>query len=127
MDVGLAPVSNAGAILAWSQSYERQGVFARRFAQAGQVASVEPVSAAPRMFRLRFAPGHGVVATLGAVAAGRIQLHDVAGRVCAGTEVPVGAREVTIDGTATLAPGLYFARHLGPEGAIETGRVVVVH
>jgi hypothetical protein len=126
MDVGLAPASNAGAIFAWSQSYERQGVFARRFAQAGQVAGVEPVSAVPRVFRLRFAPGRGVVATLGAVAAGRIELHDVMGRVCFGTEVPAGAREVAIAGTATIAPGLYFAQHRGADGSVETGRVVIV-
>lgn len=126
MDIGLAPTSGAGAIFVWSQTYERQGVFARRFAPDGEVVGVEPVAVAPRVFRLRFAPGRGVVATLGRVAEGRIQLHDVAGRVCAGTEVPAGAREVTIEGSAPLAPGLYFARHRGADGAIETGRVVIV-
>jgi hypothetical protein len=124
-DIGLAPTSGAGAILAWSQVYERQGVFARRFTGAGQVA-VEPGVVVAQALRLRFAPGRGVVATLGRVAEGRIQLHDVTGRACAGTDVPAGAREVTLEGTATLAPGLYFARHRGPGGAIETGRVVIV-
>ena len=126
MDVGLAPTSNAGAIFVWSQTYERHGVFARRFTQTGEVTAVEPGAAVARAMRLRFAPGRGVVATLGAIAAGRIQLLDVAGRVCAGTEVSAGAREVTIEGTATLAPGLYFARHRGADGTIETGRVVIV-
>jgi hypothetical protein len=125
-DVGLAPTSNAGAIFAWSQVYERHGVFAVRLTPDGQVTAVEPGAVVAQELRLHFAPGRGVVATLGAVAAGRIQLLDVAGRVCAGTEVPAGAREVTIEGTATLAPGLYFARHRGADGAIETGRVVIV-
>ena len=125
-DIGLAPTSDAGAIFAWSQVRELQGVFARRFTQTGQVTGVEPVVTPSRALRLRFAPGRGVVATLGAVGAGRIRLLDVAGRVCAGTEVPAGAREVAIEGTATLAPGLYFARHLGADGAVETGRVVIV-
>jgi hypothetical protein len=125
-DIGLAPTSNAGAILAWSQVYERHGVFARRFTGAGQVTAVAPLAAVAQALRLRFAPGRGVVATLGSVAEGRIRLLDVAGRVCAGTEVPAGAHEVTLEGTATLAPGLYFARHRGADGAIETGRVVIV-
>ena len=125
-DVGLAPTSGAGAILAWSQVRERQGVFARRFTAAGEVTGVPPGGPATQVLRLRFAPGLGVVATLGRVAGGRIQLHDVAGRVCAGTEVPVGAGEVTVEGTATLAPGLYFVRHRGADGATETARVVVI-
>jgi hypothetical protein len=125
-DVGLAPTSGAGAIFAWSQSYERHGVFARRFAPGGEVAGVEPGGTRVRPLRLSFSPGCGGVATLGAIAAGRIRLLDVAGRVCAGTEVPAGSREVTIEGTVALAPGLYFAQHRGADGAIETGRVVIV-
>jgi hypothetical protein len=125
-DIGLAPTSNAGAIFAWSQVYERHGVFARRFTGAGQVTAVEPGAVVAQALRLRFAPGRGVVATLGSVAEGRIRLLDVAGRVCAGAEVPAGAHEVTLEGTAMLAPGLYFARHRGADGAIETGRVVIV-
>jgi hypothetical protein len=125
-DIGLAPTSGAGAILTWSQAYQRQGVFARRFSQAGQVTGVEPGGATARALRLRFAPGRGVIAALGSVAEGRIQLLDVAGRVCGGADVPAGAREVALEGTASLAPGLYFARHRGADGAIETGRVVVV-
>ena len=125
-DVGLAPASGAGAIFAWSQVHERQGVFARRFTQMGQVTGVPPGEPAKGPLRLRFAPGRGVIATLGSVAAGRIQLLDVTGRVCGGADVPAGAREVTLEGPAPLAPGLYFARHRGSGGAVETGRVVVV-
>jgi hypothetical protein len=87
---------------------------------------VEPTPESPRVFRLRFAPGHGVVAIVGGVEAGRIWLYDVTGRVCAGVEVPAGALEVTIEGTATIAPGLYFAQHRGADGSVETGRVVIV-
>jgi hypothetical protein len=49
-----------------------------------------------------------------------------AGRACGGADVPSSAREVTLAGTAPLAPGLYFARHHGADGSGETGRVVVV-
>ena len=126
-DVGVAPTSDAGAIFAWSQVRERQGVFARRFTQGGEVTGV-PTGGVPaaRALRLRFAPGQGVIATPGSVTDGRIQLLDVTGRVCGAADVPAGAREVTLEGTAPLAPGLYFARHRGSGGAIETGRVVVV-
>ena len=41
--------------------------------------------------------------------------------------VPTGAREVMLEGTAPLASGLYFALHRGSNGAVETGRVVIVH
>jgi hypothetical protein len=125
-DVGLAPTSGAGAIFVWSQVHERQGVFARRFTQAGQVTGVAPAGPAMGPLRLRFAPGRGVVATLGAVAGGSLRLFDVSGRVCGRADVPSGACEVTLAGTAPLAPGLYFARHLGSDGTVETGRVLVV-
>jgi hypothetical protein len=125
-DIGLAPTSGAGAIFAWSQVHERQGVFARRFTRAGEVTGVPPGGPVAGALRLRFAPGRGVIATLGSAAGGRIQLLDVAGRVYGGTDVPAGAREVTLEGTAPLATGIYFTRHRGSSGAIETGRVVVV-
>jgi hypothetical protein len=125
-DIGLAPTSNAGAIFAWSQEHERFGIFARRFAPGGQVTAVEPAIAPARALRLRFAPGRGVVVTPGRVAGGRVLLYDPAGRVCAGADVAAGEHEVTIEGTAALASGIYFARHRGSDGAIETGRVVVI-
>lgn len=126
MDIGLAPTSGNGAIFAWSQVYERHGVFARRFTDVGQVTAVPPDGAPAGALRLRFAPGRGVIATLGSVAGGRIQLFDVTGRVCGGADVPAGAHEVTLEGTAPLATGLYFARHRGSDGATETGRVLIV-
>ena len=125
-DVGLAPTSGAGAIFTWSQVRERQGVFARRFTSVGEVTGVPAGGPVAGALRLRFAPGRGVVATLGAVTGGRIRLLDVSGRACGGADVPAGAREVTLEGTAPLAPGLYFARHRGADGTIETGRVVAV-
>lgn len=125
-DIGLAPTSGAGAIIAWSQVRERFGIFARRFIHAGEVTAVPPGVAPARALRLRFARGRGVIATLGSVTDGRIQLFDVIGRVCGGADVPAGAHEVTLEGTAPLATGLYFARQRGSGGATETGRVVVV-
>jgi hypothetical protein len=101
-------------------------VFARRFTQSGEVTAVPPGQPAPGLLRLRFAPGRGVVATLGAVAGGSLRLFDVSGRACGGADVPADAREVTLAGTAPLAPGLYFARHRGDDGTVETGRVLVV-
>jgi len=61
-DVGLASCGANGAVLFWSQTRERFGLFARRFGLAGQVTGVEPDAAASKGLRLAFVPGRGVVA-----------------------------------------------------------------
>jgi hypothetical protein len=125
-DIGLAPTDDGGAIFAWSQQIGRTGVFARRFAPGGEVTGVPEIAPPATALRLRFAPGRGVIATPGRVAGGRLRLMDVAGRACAAADVPEGVHEITLEGTATLPSGMYFALHRGATGAIETGKVLVL-
>lgn len=124
-DVGLAPTSGGGAILVWSQVRERFGLFARRFTPAGEVTGVPTVAAGTRTMTLRFVVGRGVVVRMDGAARSRVRLHDVSGRIRAEAELPAGAREVVFAGTASLAPGLYFARAISATGEAVTGRVVV--
>lgn len=114
-DVGVAGLRDGGAILAWSQSNQRYGVFAVRLNAAGLVTGVPPAAtpAAPRL-ALRFVPGQGVRASaaFGAAGEARLVLTDVLGRAVARETFAARttAREWTLAGTEALAPGLYFAR-----------------
>ena len=128
-DVGVTGLRDGGAILCWSQVHERFGVFAVRLNRAGLVTDAPPAAAAsaPRL-ALRFVAGAGLRASAMFAGTGeaRLLLADVAGRAVAREtfEAGEGPREWTIPGTASLAPGLYFARvQRGAE--VLTARVVV--
>lgn len=127
-DVALAPVGDDGACLFWSQRIERHGVYALRFNSAGMVTDVSPVAALAPRLSLRFAPGDGVRVRVGFAGAGeaRVLLADVTGRAVAREVFEAGAapREWTLAGTASLAPGLYFAQ-VTRGGEASTSRVVV--
>ena len=128
-DVGLASTGDGGAIFAWSQLIDRQGVFALRLNPAGVVTGVPPTAInGPPTLRMRFVPGIGVRALISSVPAGReeLSLHDVTGRVVARTSIAdaVGGDWV-FPGTERLANGIYFAR--GVSGGVKLhARVTVV-
>lgn len=128
-DVALSPTGDGGAIFAWSQYIGRQGIFAVRLNRAGLVTDVPPagVASAPSL-ALRFASGAGLRASAVFAGAGeaRLLVADVSGRAVAREtfEAGEGAREWTIPGTASLAPGLYFAR-VQRGAVVLTARVVV--
>jgi hypothetical protein len=97
----------------WAQVRDRIGLFARRFTGGGEVTGVPPsVGASLSLSGLRFVPGSGVRGLLripdGATA--RLTLHDVAGRRIMSEAIEGGARDHTLQDTATLPSGLYFAR-----------------
>lgn len=116
-DLGLTSTRDGGAIFAWSQLIDRQGVFAVRLNPDGVVTSVPPpapVQGQPSL-RLRFVPGVGVRALLASVPAGAevLTLHDVTGRLIARTSVDQAAGgDWLFPGTEGLPSGLYFARSL---------------
>src|SRR5262249_14475377 len=60
-DVGLTATGDGGAIFAWSQLIDRQGIYAIRLGQAGVVTGVPPapVTGGPSL-RVRFVRGEGV-------------------------------------------------------------------
>jgi len=111
-DVGLAPTATGGMVFIWSQSYERHGVFARRFESGGEVTGVDTrLVSIPGIRALHFVAGVGVRASVNFDSGGlaRLELFDIAGRKVAGGEARNGV-EVTFPGTSDLASGLYFAR-----------------
>jgi len=113
-DVGLTATGDGGAIFAWSQLVDRQGIFAIRLGTAGQVTSVPPtpVVGGPAL-RVRFVKGEGVraVASLAGATNVDLALYDLAGRRVAQvrSDATLGA-DVLLPGTRDLPGGVYFAR-----------------
>ncbi len=126
-DIGLASTADGGAIFTWSQSIDRQGVYAIRLDPAGAVAGVNP-SVGAASLRLRFVRGQGVLAVPSLPGAGRmaLSLHDLAGRTVSSAELDgAPGAGVAFPGTRDLPGGVYFARaHAG--GKELHARVVVV-
>ena len=112
-DIGLTATGDGGAIFAWSQSIDRQGVYAIRLGQSGAVTGVPPapVIGSPSL-RVRFVRGEGVHAVAGFAGSSRVTfaLHDVAGRRVASlaSDATLGA-DVVFPGTRDLPGGVYFA------------------
>ena len=123
-DIGLAATGDGGAIFAWSELLDHQGVFAIRLNPAGQVTSVPP-TVSPRAFRAWFVRGAGVRVAGGGAGAFSLRLHDITGReVARGESDAVG--EWTVPGTAELPSGVYFAKAT-VAGRTVQARVAVVH
>ena len=118
--------ATGGAIFAWSQLIDRQGIYAIRLGQAGAVTGVTPtlVVGVPSL-RVRFVRGEGVraVARLPDWAPATIALHDVMGRRIASVTSPAPlvfpgradlntsrTVDVVLPGTRDLPGGVYFAR-----------------
>ena len=112
-DIGLTATGDGGAIFAWSQSIDRQGVYAIRLGQAGAVTGVPPtpVFGGPSL-RVRFVRGEGVHAVASFAGSPRVTfaLHDLAGRrvASARSDATLGA-DVVFAGTRELPGGVYFA------------------
>jgi hypothetical protein len=111
-DIGLTSTGDGGAIFAWSQVLDRQGVYAIRLGQAGAVTGVPP----PPVFgvndlRVRFVRGVGVHAVASFVGSwdAAFALHDLAGRrlASARSDASRGA-DVVFPGTRDLPGGVYF-------------------
>jgi hypothetical protein len=128
-DIGLTATGDGGAIFAWSQLIDRQGVYAIRLGQAGAVTGVTPtpVIGAPSL-RVRFVRGEGVHAVASFSGSPRVSLslYDVSGRRVAGVsnDATLGA-DVVIPGTRDLAGGVYFARASDGQRLLDA-RVLVV-
>lgn len=124
-DVGLSATRDGGAIFAWSQLIDRQGVFAIRLNPAGAVAGVTPVPAVASL-HARFVAGRGVLARLSLPEAARVTLalHDLTGRRLSRLEVGEGM-DVAFPGTSGLASGVYFVRATGGPSGLHT-RVIVL-
>lgn len=126
-DIGLSATGDGGAIFAWSQLIDRQGVYAIRLNPAGVVTGVHPTVGAPSL-RLRFVRGEGVLALPSLPGSGRVALvlHDVAGRVVSSMQTDdTPSADLTFPGTRDLAGGVYFAR-ASAGGKELRARVVVV-
>src|SRR5262245_1412213 len=113
-DVGLTATGDGGAIFAWSQRIDRQGIYAIRLGQAGAVTGVPPttVSRGPAL-HVHFVRGQGVRALASFPGAARmtIALHDLAGRrVASVTREGAPEGDVLLPGTRDLPGGVYFAR-----------------
>jgi hypothetical protein len=113
-DVGLTATGEGGAIFAWSQLIDRQGVYAIRLGQAGVVTGVPPTPViGPPSLRVRYVRGSGVHAVASFAGSPRLalSLHDLAGRRVASftSDATLGA-DVVFPGTRDLPGGVYFAR-----------------
>ena len=113
-DIGLTATGDGGAIFAWSQLIDRQGIYAIRLGQAGAVTGVPPTPAVgPPSLRVRFVRGDGVHAVASFSGSPRVKfsLHDLAGRRVASmtSDATLGA-DVVFPGTRDLPGGVYFAR-----------------
>jgi hypothetical protein len=138
-DVGLTATGDGGAIFAWSQLIDRQGVYAIRLGQAGPVTGVPPAPVVDASsLRVRFVRGEGVhaVARLTDASPATIALHDLMGRRIASvtSPAPLGfpgglhtsrTIEVVLPGTRDLPGGVYFARATAGMGAVDA-RVIVL-
>jgi hypothetical protein len=105
-DVGLAATGDGGAIFAWSQLIDRQGVYAVRLSPSGVVTGVPPIAPA-RAFRAWFVRGAGV-RVQGGDATFSLRLHDVTGREVASGAAEGGGGAWTVPGTSGLPSGIYF-------------------
>lgn len=111
-DIGLTATGDGGAIFAWSQLIDRQGIYAIRLNQAGRVTGVIPKIGAAQL-RLRFVRGQGVLAVPSLPGSGDItlSLHDLAGRTVSSERAcAVAGADVAFPGTRDLPGGVYFAR-----------------
>jgi hypothetical protein len=116
-DVGLTATGDGGAIFAWSQLIDRQGIYAIRLGQAGAVTGAPPMPPIPMLgsprLRAQFVRGEGVhaVATIAGSTRVRFALLDVSGRRVASLDSDaLPGAEVVIPGTRDLPGGVYFAR-----------------
>jgi len=128
-DIGLTATGDGGAIFAWSQLIDRQGIYAIRLGQAGAVTSVPPtpVIGLPSL-RVRFVRGDGVHAVASFSGSPRLTfaLHDLAGRRVAAmsSDATLGA-DLVFPGTRALPGGVYFAQ--ASDGArVLNARVIVL-
>jgi len=113
-DIGLTATGDGGAIFAWSQLIDRQGIYAIRLGQAGAVTGVTPTPVVgPPSLRVRFVRGEGVHAVASFSGSPRLalSLHDLAGRrvAASSSDATLGA-DVVVPGTRDLAGGVYFMR-----------------
>jgi len=113
-DIGLTATGDGGAIFAWSQLIDRQGIYAIRLGQAGAVTGVPPTPViGPPSLRVRFVRGEGVhtVASFSGSPRLTFALHDLAGRRVAAmsSDATLGA-DVVFPGTRALPGGVYFAQ-----------------
>lgn len=128
-DIGLSATGDGGAIFAWSQLIDRQGIYAIRLDQAGAVTGVTPTPViGPPSLRVRFVRGEGVHAVASFSGSPRLalSLHDLAGRRVAwmSSDATLGA-DVVLPGTRELPGGVYFAR--ASDGArVLNARVLVI-
>lgn len=129
-DAGIAATGDGGAIFAWSQERESFGIYAIRLGGNGLVTGVTPGTVATNPWTLRFEPGAGVRAFADFATAGRARwaLYDVSGRAVASgvLETTAGSHAWTLEGTASLRAGLYFAK-LTQGGHVRDARVVVTN
>jgi hypothetical protein len=127
-DIGLTATGDGGAIFAWSQLIDRQGIYAIRLGQAGPVTGVPPTQVlGPPSLRARFVRGEGVhaVATFAGSPRTRIALYDLAGRRISAIETDATApASALLPGTRDLAGGVYFVR--AGDGSHELGARVIV-
>jgi hypothetical protein len=129
-DIGLTSTGDGGAIFAWSQLIDRQGVYAIRLEQAGMVTGVPPATVVgPPSLRVRFVRGEGVhaVATFAGSPRMTLSLHDLAGRRVSSlrSDATLGA-DVLLPGTRDLQGGVYFARGIVGGAQELHARVIVL-
>jgi hypothetical protein len=116
-DVGVGALVDGGAIFAWSELIDRNGIYAVRLNPAGVVTDVPPVSVSPP-FRAWFVRGAGVHVQGGSQAFA-VRLHDVTGREVARGSFDYGG-EWTMPGTAELPSGIYFVNAMVGGRALHT-------
>ena len=121
-DIGLTATRDGGAIFAWSQLIDRQGVYAVRLNPAGVVTGVPPQfpSFPKPALSARFVRGRGVGvrATLPGTRVMAATLYDVTGRaVMRVGDLASGATvERWLPGTSRLESGVYFLRVVDATG-----------
>jgi len=127
-DIGLAKTGDGGAVLFWSQKYDRIGLFARRFGPQGETLDAGTSNATFGIQSVRFQPGSGVMVRFSSATGGlaRLGLFDVTGRRMAAVDASLSAGgEVAIPGTGGLRTGLYFVR-LTAGNAASNARITVL-
>ncbi len=109
-DVGIGSLPDGGAIFAWSQLIDRQGIYAVRINPAGVVTGVPPIGAT-RGLRAWFVRGAGVRVDLALEGSDEVQMRllDIAGREVSRRST-ASRGEALLPGTDRLPSGLYFVR-----------------